>query len=99
MKFRLHHPPFYSKALAPSKFAPWLGRILLQVDNKATTISVSCPPHMEKPDILHEASQRSIFNFLIEHRGEGFMELETDITHRQADPAALHVIDAEGSCP
>ena len=43
-----------------------------------------CRPEMEKPEFLHEALQRLIFNFLIEHRDEEFMKLETDATHRKA---------------
>lgn len=48
-----------------------------------------CRPEMENPEFLHEALQRLIFNFLIEHKDAEFMELETDATHRKADPATL----------
>ena len=36
---------------------------------------------MEKPEFLHETLQRLIFDFLIEHKDEEFMELKTDATH------------------
>ena len=56
-----------------------------------------CRPEMEKPDFLHEALQRLIFNFLIEHKDEEFMELETDATHRKTDAATLQVTDSSAS--
>jgi len=52
--------------------------------NKEST-GDDCPGEMEKPDFLHEALQRLIFNFLVEHKHKGFMELTTDITHRQPE--------------
>jgi hypothetical protein len=40
---------------------------------------------MEKPDFLHEALQRLIFDFLMQHKHERFMKFKTHATHRKIE--------------
>ena len=66
---------------------------LYWVNKGAARDGVKFPVEMEKPDFLHEALQRLIFNFLIEHEHDAFMKLETDTTHRKTSPGAFRVTD------
>ena len=45
----------------------------------------ACPVEMEKPDFLHEALQRLIFNFLIAHRDEEWMTSPKHADHRKTE--------------
>ena len=44
------------------------------------------PDYMSEPEFLHEALQRVIFNFLVEHAESQFMELEKHRKHRKIEP-------------
>jgi hypothetical protein len=56
---------------------------------KGAEEGANCSPEMEEPDFLHEALQRLIFNFLIEHEREAFMNLETGPTRREPNTRSL----------
>ena len=66
---------------------------LYWVNKGAERDGFKCPVEMEKPDFLHEALQRLIFNFLIEHEHDAFMKLEIDTAHRKTCPGAFRITD------
>jgi hypothetical protein len=57
------------------------------------TTRTDCPEEMEKPDFLHEALQRLIFDFLMENEADEFMELETHTAHRSIQLPLSRVTD------
>jgi len=53
----------------------------------------TAPEHMRRPEFLHEALQRVIFDFLVEHAESEFMQLERHPMYRKAERKLDHTTE------
>ena len=59
--------------------------IQIHQDNYWAKRATGCPQYMADPEFHHEALQRLILNFLMEHGNDGFMALQKHVKHRKID--------------
>jgi len=65
---------------------PLFQQMARQLDGDLYWAKYGDPKEMNDSEYLHEALQRIIFNFLMEHRTKPFMELDKHSLHREVEP-------------
>jgi hypothetical protein len=79
------------------ELGPLFKQMASQLDGDLYWAKYCDDEEMKKPDFLHEALQRIIFNFLLEHREKQFMKLDEDTCNRKVEPAIRRHAEGESA--